>query len=95
MSKEITVQNIYNFIEGNTRLFTKSIQPQHIKEQIAYRLLKCSNDCAKKGECIVCGCNFPDRSYSSKSCNTDRFPDFMSKVDWESYKINNKIRCVK
>ena len=30
MSKEITAQNIYNFIEGNIRLRTKSIQPQHI-----------------------------------------------------------------
>ena len=39
MSKEITLNNIYNFIEGNTRLFTKSIQPTHIKQQIAYRML--------------------------------------------------------
>ena len=91
MSKEITLSNIYNFIEGNIRLRTKSIQPSHIKEQIAYRLLKCDNDCAKKGECIVCGCNFPDRAYSTKSCNTKRFPDFLSKVDWELYKIDNKI----
>ena len=64
---------------------------KHIKEQIAYRLLKCSNDCAKKGECIVCGCNFPDRAYSTKSCNTKRFPDFLSKVDWELYK-KSKIK---
>mgnify|MGYP003494799873 FL=1 len=47
MSKEITLSNIYNFIEGNTRLFTKSVQPDHIKCQIAYRMLKCANDCAK------------------------------------------------
>ena len=91
MSKEITLNNIYNFIEGNIRLRTKSIQPQHIKEQIAYRLLTCSNDSAQKGECIVCGCNFPDRVYSTKSCNNKRFPDFLSKVDWELYKIDNKI----
>ena len=91
MSKEITAQNIYNFIEGNIRLRTKSIQPQHIKEQIAYRLLKCYNDCVKKGECIVCGCNFPDRAYSTKSCNTDRFPDFMSRIDWEEFKKDKNI----
>ena len=91
MSKEITLSNIYNFIEGNIRLKTKSIQPSHIKEQIAYRLLKCKDDCAKKEECIVCGCDFPDRAYSTESCNKERFPDFMSKVDWELYKIDNKI----
>ena len=92
MSKEITLSNIYNFIEGNIRLRTKSIQPQHIKEQIAYRLLKCKDDCAKIGHCIgPCGCDFPDRAYSTESCNKERFPDFMSKVDWELYKIDNKI----
>jgi hypothetical protein len=91
MSKEITVQNIYNFIEGNIRLKTKTLQPQHIKEQVAYRLLKCKDDCAKNGKCIKCGCSFPDRAYSSQSCNTDRFPSFLNKVDWELYKIDNKI----
>jgi len=43
MSKEITLSNIYNFIEGNIRLKTKTLQPQHIKEQISYRLLICLN----------------------------------------------------
>ena len=92
MSKEITLSNIYNFIEGNIRLKTKSIQPSHIKEQIAYRLIKCKNDCAKKGECIVCECDFPDRAYSTESCNKERFPDFMSKVEWEEFKIKNEIK---
>jgi hypothetical protein len=91
MSKEITLSNIYNFIEGNTRLLTKTLQPQHIKEQISYRLLICSKDCAITKECIKCGCDYPDRAYSSQSCNTDRFPDFISRIDWELYKIDNKI----
>jgi hypothetical protein len=92
MSKDITISNIYNFIEGNIRLKTKSLQPEHIKEQIAYRLLKCKDDCAKKRECIICGCDFPDRAYSKESCNTKRFPNFLSKVDWELYKIDNGIK---
>jgi hypothetical protein len=91
MSKEITAQNIYNFIEGNIRLKTKSIQPSHIKEQIAFRLLKCKDDCTKKGKCIACGCDFPDRVYSSESCNPDRFPNFMSGLEWEEFKFKNKI----
>ena len=92
MSKEITVQNIYNFIEGNTRLFTKSIQPEHIKQQIAYRMLLCKDDCAKEGHCIKCGCDYPGRVYTSESCNLDRFPNLMSRIEWEEFKIKNEIK---
>lgn len=91
MSKEITLNNIYNFIEGNTRLFTKSIQPEHIKQQIAYRMLLCKDDCAKEGNCIKCGCDYPGRVYTTESCNTDRFPDFMSRIDWEEFKKDKNI----
>lgn len=91
MSKQITLSNIYNFIEGNTRLFTKEIQPDHIKQQIAYRMLICKDDCAKNGKCIKCGCSYPGRVYTSQSCNTDRFPDFMSRIDWEKFKKDNNI----
>ena len=91
MSKEITLNNIYNFIEGNTRLFTKSIQPEHIKQQIAYRMWLCKDDCAKEGHCIKCGCDYPGRVYTTESCNTDRFPDFMSRIDWEEFKKDKNI----
>ena len=91
MSKEITLYNIYNFIEGNTRLFTKSIQPDHIKQQIAYRMLLCSKDCAITKQCIKCGCDYPGRVYTTESCNTDRFPDFMSRIDWEEFKKDKNI----
>lgn len=91
MSKEITLNNIYNFIEGNTRLFTKSIQPEYIKQQIAYRMLLCKDDCAKEGHCIKCGCDYPGRVYTTESCNTDRFPDFMSRIDWEEFKKDKNI----
>ena len=91
MSKEITLSNIYNFIEGNIRLRTKSIQPSHIKEQIAYRMVKCKDDGAKSGQCIKCGCDYPGRIYTTESCNTDRFPDFMSRIDWEEFKKDKNI----
>lgn len=92
MKHKITFQNIVNFIEGNSRLFTKSIQPEHIKCQIAYRMLKCKDDCAILKQCVICGCDYPDRAYSTESCNTDRFPNFMSRVDWEEFKIKNNIK---
>ena len=92
MSKEITLSNIYNFIEGNTRLFTKELQPQHIKEQISYRMLICSKDCAITKQCIKCGCDYPGRVYTSQSCNLDRFPNLMSRLEWEEFKIKNNIK---
>lgn len=92
MSKQITAQNIYNFIEGNTRLFTKSIQPQHIQEQISYRMIICSKDCMIKKECIKCGCDVPARLYTSESCNLDRFPNFLSRIEWEEFKLKNQIK---
>ena len=92
MKHKITFQNIVNFIEGNSRLFTKNIQPRHIQEQISYRMLLCSNDCAKEGHCIKCGCDYPGRVYTSESCNLDRFPNLMSRIEWEEFKLTNQIK---
>jgi hypothetical protein len=92
MSKEITLSNIYNFIEGNTRLFTEKFQVSHLKEQFAYRMLLCENDCAKTKKCIKCGCDYPARIYTSQSCNQERFPNLLSRVEWEEFKIKNEIK---
>jgi hypothetical protein len=68
------------------------LQPQHIKEQIAYRMLKCS-DCMEAGKCKVCGCDVPGKLYVNESCNKgERFPDLMSKPEWDKYKENNDIK---
>lgn len=91
MSKDITINNIYNFIEGNINLFTSSLQPKHIKEQIAYRMLKCKDDCAITKKCINCGCDYPGRIHTSQSCNNNRFPDLMGRIEWEEFKKRNKI----
>jgi hypothetical protein len=92
MSKQISLYNIYNFIEGNARLFTKSLQPQHILEQISYRMLSCAKDCMITKQCIKCGCDVPGRLYTSQSCNQERFPNLMSKIDWDEFKIKNEIK---
>ena len=91
MKHKITFQNIVNFIEGNSRLFLNDLQPTHIKQQISYRMLLCKDDCAKTGHCIKCGCDYPGRIYTTESCNTDRFPDFMSRIDWEEFKKDKNI----
>jgi len=65
--------------------------PQHEQEQIAYRAELCKNDCALQRQCVICGCDYPGKIFNKESCNINRFPDIMSKEQWEQYKINNNI----
>jgi hypothetical protein len=94
MKQKITLHNIKSFLEGNFQLGLEqlNLQPQHIQEQIAYRRLLCKDDCAVKNECIICGCDFKGKTSVKESCNLDRFPDLMSKVEWELYKKENDIK---
>lgn len=93
MKQKITFKNIKSYLEGNTQLALEKLhlQPQHIQEQIAYRRLLCKDDCAIQGECIKCGCEFKGKTSVVKSCNPERFPDLMSKTDWEEFKEKNKM----
>ena len=79
MSKKITLNNIRNYIDGNTRMHMGKLglNPAHIQEQIAYRLLTCKDDCVIEGACKVCTCPLPNRAFSKESCNQDRFPDLI------------------
>lgn len=91
---KITFKNISQFLEGNTKLFLSEIgfQPQHIKEQIAYRRLICDSTCGVAGKCLTCNCDYPAKLYVVMSCNNgEKFPDLMSKPEWEEFKIKNNI----
>lgn len=91
---KITIKNIKQYVEGNTRTILNDLklQPLHIQEQIAYRRLLCSKDCAVNNKCIICGCDFKGKTSIKESCNPDRFPDLMSKVEWEQYKQQHDIK---
>ena len=90
---KITLRNILQYIEGNTRLLGDMIHllPHHEKEQVIYRSQICKAECLSVGYCIQCGCDLPGKFYVKKSCNLDRFPDMMSKTDWEKFKLDNQI----
>lgn len=94
MKQKITVKNIKSFLEGNIQLGLEQLhlQPQHIQEQIAYRRLLCKDDCAISNKCIICGCDFKGKTSVKESCNKDRFPDLMSKLEWDKYKETNDIK---
>lgn len=91
---QITYKNIKSFLEGNLQLVLKelNLQPEHIQEQIAYRRLICANDCAITNKCVVCNCDFKGKTSVAESCNKDRFPDLMSKIEWDKYKEDNGIK---
>jgi len=93
MKSKITIKNIKQYLEGNTQrvLEELKLQPEHIQEQIAYRRLQCKDDCAISKQCIKCGCDFKGKTSVFESCNPERFPDLMNRVEWELYKTNNGI----
>ena len=94
MERKITLKNIYSFLEGNIQLGLEQLhlQPEHIQEQIAYRRLMCKDDCAINNKCIICGCDFKGKTSVEESCNLERFPNLMGRVDWIRYKIKNDIK---
>lgn len=94
MKQQITLKNIYSFIQGNLqmRLDGMGLKPQYYQEQIAYRMLQCQ-DCYKQKRCKECGCSLPGKFYVDKSCNNGEiFPDLMNEEDWLKYKEEHEIK---
>ncbi len=88
------IHNIGSFIEGNAKYFYDNLigLPEHIKEQVIWRLSKCEDDCVKTGKCKVCGCPTHKKVFVTESCNNgERFPNMMNKEEWENYKKENNI----
>lgn len=95
MKKKVTLANIKSFLEGYKNMFLLKLgtKPDWFKEQVAYRMSVCSNDCMIKRECKYCGCDVPAKMLVEKSCNNgERFPDIMNEQDWIKYKEDNGIK---
>ena len=98
---QITYKNIKSFLEGNFQLVLEelNLQPEHIQEQIAYRRLICKDTCEEVGtinngpnHCQYCGCDFKGKTSVVESCNqSERFPNLMSNLEWQQFKIDNNI----
>ena len=91
------IKKIFEFMEGNIKMLGDKLDliSLHEREQVMYRSGVCKNDCVKYGYCINCGCDLPGKFYVGKSCNNgSRFPDIMSKSEWEKYKVDNKIELI-
>jgi hypothetical protein len=98
MNKKITFKNILYFIEGNMKMLGDvfHLLPHHEKEQVLWRMEICKDDCVKNGYCKYCGCDVPGKLYVNDSCNEgERFPNLMTKAQWEQYKQDNNITVIK
>ena len=90
---EINIKNIKSFIRGHYNMYLDKLgaYPKHKQEQILYRLSLCE-DCVTNKGCKHCGCDPHKKVYDDKSCNGgERFPDMLSEVEWNKFKLNNKI----
>jgi hypothetical protein len=91
--KKITIKNVKSFIRGHYNLYLDKLgmYPKHKQEQILYRISLCS-DCVSNEGCKYCGCAPNKKVYDDKSCNDgERFPDMLNEVEWDKFKIDNKI----
>lgn len=91
--EEITLKNIKSFIQGYARSYLDKIclLPLHTKEQVFYRIYTCRETCIPFKKCEKCTCSAIEKSYATATCNIDKFPNLMAKVEWEEYKLNNGI----
>lgn len=91
--QEITFKNIKSFIQGHARAYLDKIRllPLHTREQAFYRMYVCKDSCIPFKKCEICECSAIKKSYATKSCNKDKFPDLMSEAEWSKYKLDNNI----
>lgn len=95
MNHKITLKDVFNYIQGNASFIADEkfgILPEHLKEQIAYREMHCSDKCRTNKKCQHCGCAYPAKLHNITSCNkTANLPDLMSESEWIKYKTTNNI----
>lgn len=95
--KEITIKNIFYYIQGNIRYILyyskfKFLISKHIREQIDFRIKVMDKQCYKQGSCKMCGCSTTALQMSNKICNKPCYPPMMDKKQWKwFFKENNFI----
>lgn len=92
--QKISLKKINEFLEGNSQMLLDNmgLKADWYKEQIAYRMLQCEDDCIPNKSCKYCGCAVPGKLYVTQSCNYgSRFPNLMNEEDWNKYKQEHGI----
>lgn len=83
------MNNIYQFLIGQTRYILYKINPKlirlHIREQVGERQSACSPVCLYEARC--CGCKAPNVFFAPKGCRFNSYPKLMNKDKWITYKF--------
>lgn len=88
------LDNIYQFLIGQTRYILYKINPKfirlHIREQVGERQSACSPICLYEARC--CGCKAPNVFFAPKGCRFNSYPALMNKEEWYQYNLRYKER---
>jgi len=88
------MNNIYQYIIGQTRYILYSINPKfirlHIRGQVGQRRSACSPVCLYEARC--CGCKAPNVFFAPKGCRFNSYPPLMNKDKWYEYNLQYKER---
>ncbi len=87
----IEIKDMYAYIQGNIRyeLFYSKwswLLPEHIKEQIIYRINSMDIDCYNNGSCKMCGCKTTALQMANKACDKPCYPVMLNKHEWNVVK---------
>lgn len=77
----------------NDDLDIKALLPEHIKEQIDFRInVMMDRECFDSGQCKVCGCSTTQLQMANKACDGHCYPVMVDKDTWESFKYKGVIK---
>ena len=83
MKAKITPENIKGFLQGWFRYSLLDVLPNHIREQIVYRVGLMSEECLINGEC-PCECSIPAKQMENRSCENNCYGEMLTSEEWES-----------
>ena len=90
--KAVSISILQKLLQLLDKSETSDYREIHIIEQYMYRLLRCS-ECVDNKACIHCGCYMPEKAWvRSDYCSEGKWPPFMSKEDWNNYKVEKGIK---
>lgn len=83
--RRITLRNIKGFLQGKTREYKAEGLPDHIKEQVIWRISVMDENCLKNREC-PCECEVPGKQFEDRECEEMCYPMMMEPHIWETFK---------
>ncbi len=102
MKAEITLKNIWAYIQGNIRYrlyysnytFLIKLIPKYIREQIRCRIISMDQGCLMRGRCKLCGCQTTALQMADKACDKPCYPAMLSRKKWDRILKGKITYCV-